>query len=143
MHAAGLDPGGMTAHADFSVEGGRRAIAELLAVRNPPTGVICSSDVMAIGALNEAARRGVKVPGELSVIGFDGIDASEWSVPTLTTVEQPIAQIAETAVQTLVTLIEDPSRHLPNSYFRPALSVRASTAPPARTGSKQRAAAAS
>ena len=59
MRAAGLDPGGMTVHADFSVEGGKRAIAELLALRDPPTGVICSSDLMAIGvaARGRAARR--------------------------------------------------------------------------------------
>ena len=143
MRAAGLDPGGMIAHADFSVEGGRRAIAELLTLREPPTGVICSSDVMAIGALHEATRRGVAVPDELSVVGFDGIDAATWIVPALTTVEQPIAQIADTAVQTLATLIEDPSRRLPNSYFRPVLRVRSSTAPPARARAKRRAAAAS
>ena len=143
MRAAGLDPDGMTAHAEFSVAGGRRALAELLARRNPPTGVICSSDVMAIGALHEAAQRGINVPDELSVVGFDGIDAGTWSVPALTTVEQPIAQIADTAVQTLATLIEDPSRRLPNSYFRPVLRERGSTAPPSRTRSRARAAATS
>jgi DNA-binding LacI/PurR family transcriptional regulator len=84
---------------------------------------------MAIGALHVAARRGLRVPDELSVVGFDGIDAARWSVPELTTVEQPIAQIADTAVQTLQTLIEQPGRPLPNSYFRPVLRVRASTAP--------------
>ena len=50
----------------------------------------------------------------------------------LTTVEQPIAQIADTAVETLQSLIEQPERKLPNSYFRPVLRVRASTAAPAR-----------
>jgi DNA-binding LacI/PurR family transcriptional regulator len=104
--------------------------------------VICSSDLMAIGVLHEAARRGVDVPGKLSVVGFDGIDATTWTVPALTTVEQPIAQIADTAVQTLATLIDDPSRRLPNSYFRPVLRVRASTAPLTRTRAKARAAAA-
>jgi len=143
MRAAGLDPDGMTAYAEFNVAGGRRALAELLARRDPPTGVICSSDVMAIGALHEAAQRGIKVPGELSVVGFDGIDAGTWSVPALTTVEQPIAQIADTAVQTLASLIEDPSRRLPNSYFRPVLRERGSTAPPSRARSLARAAATS
>jgi DNA-binding LacI/PurR family transcriptional regulator len=91
--------------------------------------VICSSDVMAIGALHEAARRGLRVPQDLSIVGFDGIDATKWSVPELTTVEQPITQIADTAVQTLQTLIEHPATRLPNSYFRPALHVRASSGP--------------
>jgi len=130
LRSAGLDPDGLIAHADFSVEGGRRAVAELLARPEPPTGVICSSDLMALGALLEAASRGVKVPDDLSVVGFDGIDATSWSVPTLTTVEQPIAQIADIAVTTLESLIEDPSRRLPSSYFRPELRVGGSTASP-------------
>jgi DNA-binding LacI/PurR family transcriptional regulator len=133
MRAAGLEPGGLTAHADFSTAGGMRALAQLLAKPEPPTGVICSSDMMAIGALHEAARQGLHVPDHLSIVGFDGIDATRWSVPELTTVEQPIVQIADTAVQTLLTLIEQPGRALPNSYYRPQLRVRASTAVPALT----------
>jgi DNA-binding LacI/PurR family transcriptional regulator len=130
MTAAGLDPDGLTAFADFGTAGGMRALAQLLDLPEPPTGVICSSDMMAIGALHEAARRGLRVPEDLSIVGFDGIDAMKWSVPELTTVEQPIAQIADTAVQTLLTLIEQPERALPNSYYRPRLRVRASTAAP-------------
>jgi DNA-binding LacI/PurR family transcriptional regulator len=129
MAAAELDPSLWIAYSDFSAAGGGRGLAELLALPDPPTGVICSSDMMAIGALHEAARQGIRVPEELSIVGFDGIDAAKWSVPELTTVEQPIAQIADTAVQTLQTLIEQPERSLPNSYFRPVLSVRGSTAP--------------
>lgn len=130
MAAAGLDPNGLIAHAEFGLEGGGRALAELLSRPDPPTGVICSSDVMAIGALHEAARRGLRVPDDLSIVGFDGIDATRWSVPELTTVEQPIALIAETAVDTLQRLIAEPERPLPSSYFRPVLRVRASTAAP-------------
>ena len=133
LRAAGLDPEGATAFAEFSVDGGRRALAQLLSEPDPPTGVICSSDVMAIGALHEAARRGLRVPEDLSIVGFDGIEAARWSVPELTTVEQPIAQIAETVVQTLRTLIEDPTRKLPSSYFRPVLRVRASSGAPAHS----------
>jgi DNA-binding LacI/PurR family transcriptional regulator len=135
MAAAGLEPDGLVAYADFGVEGGGRALGELLERSDPPTGVICSSDVMAIGALHEAARRGLRVPKDFSIVGFDGIDATKWSVPELTTVEQPIARIAETAVETLQGLIERPGRPAPNSYFRPTLSVRASTAAPSRVWS--------
>jgi DNA-binding LacI/PurR family transcriptional regulator len=131
LAAAGLDSDGLVAYTDFGLEGGRRALGTLLDRPSPPTGIICSSDLMAIGALHEAARRGLRVPHDLSIVGFDGIDATKWSVPELTTVEQPIAQIAATAVETLQTLIDEPKRPLPNSYFRPVLRVRASTAPPA------------
>jgi DNA-binding LacI/PurR family transcriptional regulator len=128
LRTAGLDPDGLVAHADFGVEGGGCALGELLDRPDPPTAVICSSDMMAIGALHEAARRGLQVPRDLSIVGFDGIAATKWSVPELTTVEQPIAQIADTAVFTLETLIEHPERQVPNSYYRPVLRKRASTA---------------
>jgi DNA-binding LacI/PurR family transcriptional regulator len=128
MRTAGLDPDGLVAHAEFGVEGGGNALGELLDLPDPPTAVICSSDMMAIGALHEAARRGLQVPRDLSIVGFDGIAATKWSVPELTTVEQPITQIADTAVFTLETLIEHPGRQVPNSYYRPVLRKRASTA---------------
>ena len=130
----GIDTDGLVAYAEFGIEGGGQALGELLDRSEPPTGVICSSDVMAIGALHEAARRGLRVPDDLSIVGFDGIDATKWSVPELTTVAQPIERIADTAVSTLQSLIEEPQRPLPNSYFRPMLKVRASTAAPASVG---------
>jgi DNA-binding LacI/PurR family transcriptional regulator len=132
LEAAGIEPDGLVAHADFSVDGGRRALGRLLGRRNPPTAVICSSDVMAVGVLQEARARSLSVPHDLSIVGFDGIDATTWTQPPLTTVEQPIAEIAETAVSALRTLIDSPDKPLPNFYFRPQLVARASSAAPAR-----------
>jgi DNA-binding LacI/PurR family transcriptional regulator len=129
LRAAGVDPDGLVSHGDFCVDGGRAALAALLEHAAPPTGVICSSDVMAIGVLQEAARRGLRVPEDLSVIGFDGV-AAEWTQPPLTTIEQPIGEIAETAVEALRRLMEDPDRPLPHFVFRPRLREGASTAPP-------------
>src|SRR5262249_12242909 len=80
--AAGLEPDGLVAHAPFSVEGGRRSLRALLGYSGGrPTGVFCSSDLMAIGVLLEAAEKGLTVPDDLSVIGFDGIDATTWTQP--------------------------------------------------------------
>ena len=76
---------------------------------------------MAIGVLEEAARRGCRVPEDLSVVGFDGVDAADWTQPLLTTVEQPIDEIAETAVGALRRLIDDPHRPLPHYVYRPLL----------------------
>jgi len=129
LRAAGISTDGLAAHADFSVDGGCRALAELLSRDAPPTAVICSSDVMAIGVMLEAHARGIRVPEQLSIVGFDGIEATTWTQPPLTTVEQPIAQIANTVVETLQKLIGGSSCLLPNSYFRPTLRLRASTAP--------------
>jgi DNA-binding LacI/PurR family transcriptional regulator len=131
LRAAGLEPDGLVAYgADFSVEEGRAALRELLELDPPPTGVICSSDLMAIGVLQEAAARGLRVPEDLSVVGFDGIDAAAWTSPSLTTMEQPISEIAETAINALRTLIAEPEKPLPDYSFRPRLNVRESTAAP-------------
>jgi DNA-binding LacI/PurR family transcriptional regulator len=132
LRAAGIDVDGeLVAHGEFSVTGGRAALRNLLVSDRRPTGVICSSDLMAIGVLQEAEAQGLRVPNDLSVVGFDGIDATRWTNPPLTTVEQPIEDIAETAVNALQTLISEPGKPLPDSLFRPRLAVRGSTAPPA------------
>ena len=85
---------------------------------------------MAIGVLQEAAAQGLRVPDDLSIVGFDGIEAAAWTSPPLTTVEQPIEEIAETAVNALRTLIAEPEKPLPDYSFRPRLRVRGSTAQP-------------
>jgi DNA-binding LacI/PurR family transcriptional regulator len=138
LNAAGISVDGLVSHGSFSVEGGASALAHLVARSEPPTAVICSSDLMAIGALQEARRRGLRVPEDLSIVGFDGIDATTWTAPALTTVEQPIAEIADTAVGTLQSLIADPERPVPNSYFRPQVRVRGTTSPPKPKRSRAR-----
>jgi DNA-binding LacI/PurR family transcriptional regulator len=129
LRAAGIEPHGLVAYTEFGVEGGRQAFRALAAAAGgAPTGIICSSDLMAIGVLREAEASGVRVPRDLSVVGFDGIEATDWTVPALTTVEQPIDEIAETAVRALVSLIAEPGLALPNYVFRPRLRLGGSTA---------------
>jgi DNA-binding LacI/PurR family transcriptional regulator len=135
LQAAGLPDKNLVAHADWGVEGGANAMRALLRLgkRRRPTAVICSSDLMAIGALLEAKAAGLHVPHDMSIVGFDGIDATKWTEPPLTTLAQPIQDIAHAAIQTLDLLIasaEGASRH---SLFRPRLISRGSTAPSART----------
>jgi DNA-binding LacI/PurR family transcriptional regulator len=134
LRIAGLDPAGagedgLVAYSEFGVDGGRRALRSLLAAPGgPPTGIICSSDLMAIGVIREAEAAGLRVPDDLSVVGFDGIDAARWNEPPLTTVEQPIGEIAETAIRALRSLIAEPGQSLPNYVFRPQLRLGGSTA---------------
>jgi DNA-binding LacI/PurR family transcriptional regulator len=85
---------------------------------------------VAIGVLQEAATRGIKVPDDLSVVGFRRHRRLDVDAASADDVEQPIAEIAETAVNALQELIENPGRSLPNFVFRPVLRVRGSTAPP-------------
>jgi DNA-binding LacI/PurR family transcriptional regulator len=136
LRAAGLADG-LVAHAAFGVAGGREALHELVSLPEDerPTGVICSSDLMAIGAMQEAAAAGLAVPDDLSVVGFDGIDAASWTQPPLTTVEQPIDEIARTAVAALRAQVEQPLDHQPSYVFRPRLRVAGTTAPPSSSRS--------
>jgi LacI family transcriptional regulator, repressor for deo operon, udp, cdd, tsx, nupC, and nupG len=140
LRAAGLVPDGHVRFTEFTVEGGREALRQLLEAREgPPTGVICSNDLMAIGVIREAEAQGLSVPGDLSVVGFDGIDAAAWNEPPLTTVEQPIGEIAETAVRALRTLIDEARQSLPNYVFRPRLRIGRSTGPAPMDGNLRRA----
>jgi DNA-binding LacI/PurR family transcriptional regulator len=129
LRDAGLTDG-LVSHADFSFEGGRHAVRSLLAQQDPPTGVICSSDVIAIGVIQEARALGLRVPDDLSVVGFDGIDASNWVDPPLTTIEQPIQAIASTAVELLQSVVAEPRTFRPRVLLQPKLRVGRSTAPP-------------
>ena len=131
LHAAGLSDGHVT-HSEFGVAGGRTAMRALMKLPRAgrPTGVMCSSDLMAIGAVQEAADLGLRVPEDVSVIGFDGIDAASWTQPPLTTIEQPIGEIARTAVSALRAQVERPVEQHPSYVFRPRLRIGGTTAPP-------------
>ena len=133
LRLAGLpvEADSLVAYAGFTFEGGREAFRALQRAHGgPPTGIICSNDLMAIGVIREAQADGIAVPQELSVVGFDGIEAALWNEPPLTTVEQPIDEIAATAVRALRSLIDDGAQSLPNYVFRPRLRLGRSTAPP-------------
>ena len=134
LRAAGIEPNGYVAHAGFTVDGGRQALRSLMEAETAhrPTGVICSNDLMAIGAVLEATALGLHVPDELSIVGFDGIDAGSWTQPSLTTIAQPIDDIAETAINALRKLIESPDQAQPNYVFHPRLRHGGTTASPAR-----------
>ncbi|GAA0653406.1 LacI family DNA-binding transcriptional regulator [Kutzneria viridogrisea] len=123
------------AHGPFDPAGGAAALGRLLDTV-APTAVICSSDQMAIGALSEAHRRGLRVPAELSVVGFDDIPFASYCSPALTTLAQPIEQMAAAAVDELLQRLDpDSPRRRGGSYsrvFRPRLVVRESTGPAER-----------
>jgi DNA-binding LacI/PurR family transcriptional regulator len=118
-------------HAPFGAAGGASGIAKLLgSVR--PSAVICSSDLMAFGAISEAQSRGWRVPEDLSVIGFDDIALASYSSPSLTSMAQPIKEMAKAAIDELLGRLgtEHPEEDSYSRVFRPRLVVRDSTAPP-------------
>lgn len=91
---------------DFSLAGGSRAAATLLARRSRPTAVFCSNDLMAIGFIAKAAEMGMSVPGDVSVAGYDGIDFGAYVRPSLTTVTTAPHALGELAAKALLGMIE-------------------------------------
>ena len=86
---------------DHKVEGGIAAMAQLAALSKKPTAILCSNDMTAVGVMREAYDRGITIPRELSVIGFDDIRLAEFTTPPLTTVRMSQKQLAEYAFQAL------------------------------------------
>ncbi|MEV6344678.1 LacI family DNA-binding transcriptional regulator [Actinoplanes sp. NPDC051851] len=110
----------------FGVEGGEVAADHLMA--KGATGIVCGSDLMALGAIRAARRRGLSVPGDVSVIGFDDSPLMAFTDPPLTTLRQPVTAMAVAAVRSLVDDINGHGSPRSEYLFRPELVVRNSTA---------------
>jgi DNA-binding LacI/PurR family transcriptional regulator len=123
------EPGAPVEHALFSLEGGQAATTRLL--RHGVTGVICGSDVLALGAIRAVRRAGLAVPGDVSVVGFDDSAFMNCTDPPLTTVRQPIESMGKAAVALLVNQIENVAVYPEELLFEPELVVRGSTGRPA------------
>lgn len=102
----------------FDFPSGERAAAALLDLPEPPTAIFAASDDMAAGVLAAAHRRGVKVPGELAIAGFDDTDLARLVWPPLTTVRQPIVAMAEMAAELLFSRAEAGLRVVPHELVR-------------------------
>jgi DNA-binding LacI/PurR family transcriptional regulator len=91
----------LVAHADFTAEGGRRAMAELLERDPSVDGVFVASDLMAFGALGQLAAAGRRVPEDVAVVGFDDVDDAATASPPLTTMRQPFAELTRSLAELL------------------------------------------
>lgn len=115
---------------DFSIASGIAAAADLMARTDPPTAIFCFNDEMAIGVLEYARQKGLRVPHDLSVIGFDDIRFSTYLVPALTTVSQPMLQIGQQTVRLMLEILRGANKR-PKSVTLPhKLMIRESTARP-------------
>lgn len=130
MSMAGLaTPPELIQFGDFHVEGGYDRAMEMLGLPERPTAVFAGSDLQALGVLEAARVNGLRVPHDLSVVGYDDVQVARWSSPALTTVHQPLRQMAEEAAQMLLRLrTEEPSST--RLELATSLVVRKSTAPP-------------
>jgi LacI family transcriptional regulator len=131
LAAAGipLDPA-LVLEADFEVEGGRAAATRLLSLRDPPTAVLAFNDNLAVGTFQCARGRGLELPRDLSVVGFDDAEHAPLVTPALTTVRQPLGEMARVAVGLLTRLLAGRPLEALKVELATRLVLRDSTAPP-------------
>ncbi len=133
MDAAGapLDPE-LIRHGDFHVEAGIRNGRELLRLPDRPTAIFAGNDLQALGVYQAARDAGLSVPEDLSVVGFDDLPVAGWVSPPLTTIRQPLEQMAVTAARLVISLARGERPTETRVELATELVVRESTAPPAR-----------
>ncbi len=122
------DPG-LVRSGEPTAQFGYHAADELLDLAEPPTALIGFNDKVAVGALAAAAQRGLRVPEDLSVAGFDDIDLAQATRPLLTTVRQPLQEMGRLAVSLLIRLIERQRLDALHVELATELVIRDSTAP--------------
>lgn len=123
----GRDPA-VVVEGNGTVDGGDRSVEALLDAG--VTGIVAYNDLTAIGALRGLRRRGVAVPAEVSIVGFDDIEMASWTDPPLTTVRQPFEELGTWAVARVVAAIRGRSVETVRALLAPELVVRGSTAVP-------------
>ena len=129
MNSAGLPiDEELLAFGNFQVDGGRDRARVLLAMDDRPTAIFAGSDLQALGVLDAARSLGLQVPRDLSVVGYDDLQLAEWSSPALTTVHQPLTQMAEEAARLVIRMSEEELESIPRMDLATRLVVRESTA---------------
>jgi LacI family transcriptional regulator len=112
-------------------EAGAEAFGALMALKRPPTAVVAATDVLAVGALRGAYDRGLAVPHDVSVTGFDDIPFASMSVPGLTTIRMPVREMVEQAMRVAIDEPSDGAAEVvPHSMLTPELVARGSSGPP-------------
>lgn len=132
LEAAGLGLGAdlVTAGRVFDYDTGIEGGLHLLALPDRPTAIFAGSDEVALGVVEAARRHGVRVPEDLSVVGFDDTHLANMGSPPLTTVRQPLTEMGGLALRTLLRLVDGGAVESPHVALATRLVVRGSTAPP-------------
>lgn len=100
-----IDPGLVMRTDSYHRRDGEFAMASLLDLDSPPDGVFCATDLLALGALRSAYDRGVRVPDDVAVVGFDGLEEGRYSIPALSTIAPDKQELARVCVETLIEKI--------------------------------------
>ena len=109
---------------------GYDAARQLLQLERPPTAIFALTDVTAVGVMHAVAEMGLKIPDDLSVMGYDDLPIAKYMLPPLTTTAQPFIEMGEIAVDMLLKQIEDPELRPEKAVLQTRLVIRESTAPP-------------
>ncbi|WRH25802.1 substrate-binding domain-containing protein [Arthrobacter sp. JZ12] len=129
MASLPIEPG-FIRYGNFHVDGGRDHALALLTSEAPPTAIFAGSDLQALGVLDAARQIGLRVPEELSIVGYDDLQLARWSSPALTTIHQPLIQMAEEATRMVLRLREGERPNNLRLDLATSLVVRQSTAAP-------------
>ncbi|WP_213815660.1 LacI family DNA-binding transcriptional regulator [Glaciihabitans sp. dw_435] len=130
MNSASLSVDPALVHfGDFHVDGGRAIAERLLALPHRPTAIFAGSDLQALGVLEAARTAGISVPGELSIVGYDDVPVAKWSSPGLTTIHQPLREMAEEASRIVLRIRDGDDVGHTRIDLATSLVVRDSTAP--------------
>jgi LacI family transcriptional regulator, galactose operon repressor len=121
----------------FAYDSAYLEATDLLSRDSPPTAVFCLNDLMALAALNAAAQVGRAVPRDLSIVGFDDIKLAAWEAFQLTTVRQPLAEMARTCADLIAQRIDSPDVPFQQLVFPSLLVLRRTSGPPARRSGRR------
>lgn len=133
METAGLPlDSDLVREGEFSHEDGYAAGLELLQLPEPPTAIFAGNDLQALGVYEAARQLGLRIPEDLSVVGFDDLPLTRWIGPPLTTVRQPLTEMAETAARLVLDLSRGQQPATTRVDLATNLVVRSSTAAPCR-----------
>ncbi|MCU1421823.1 MAG: LacI family transcriptional regulator [Microbacteriaceae bacterium] len=131
MNAAGLPiPPDWVRYGNFHIEGGSSHGRELLSSPDRPTAIFAGSDLQALGVLDAARSLGLRVPDDFSVVGYDDIPLARWVSPALTTVHQPLKEMAQEASRLVIRMGRAPLDPVTRMDLATSLVVRESSAPP-------------
>jgi len=123
----------LVARGDGKPEGARMVAERLLGRVGGPTAILCYNDMSALGVMSEATTRGIRIPDDLSVTGFDDIFFAPYLCPPLTTVRQPMKELGRSAMALILALLRNENAQK-NSLIGGELVLRGSTAPPREPG---------
>ena len=130
MSALGLAASIRIVEADFTERAGAEALRTLLELPSLPTALLAANDMVAVGAMGALAAAGMRVPDDMSVVGYDNLALADLAMISLTSVEQPLAEFGRAATDLLIERLDGGRTRRIHRSFEPTLVVRGSTAAP-------------